>query len=144
MSRATDAEVQRQARTTTTLSTYLSSESLESLQHGDEVDVDSVQRQISALPAENRKVLRSLGGQLMLTISKLVKAAVRTPSIASMVRKLEQKLALVWFQANNRRVADIRKFLIVQSCCEFSAVFGAVHGVGTEPFLLYHSNAFDS
>lgn len=58
----------------------------------DKVNLDSLQRQMSPLSADNLKVVRSLGAQLMSTMSKLVNDAVRTPSISSLVRKLEQRL----------------------------------------------------
>lgn len=33
---------------------------------------------------------------------------------------------------------------MVQSCCELPPIFGAIHGLGTEPYFLYHTIAFDS
>lgn len=118
-----------------------STDSIDSLLIGDEVDQDSVRMKLSELPGHSRPVVRTIVAQLKLSVYKAMKAGEKTKSVVS---RLRCSLRDEWFESSQLDIANIRKFLIVQSCCDLPPVFAAMHGLGTEPHLLYHSIAFDS
>lgn len=97
--------------------------------------------QLDDTPAGKRLVVRTVGAQLLLTISKIQNGG---SSYSELLAALKRELPSFWFQATPLNVADIRRYLLLHSCCELPPVLAAFHGLGTEPFLLYKSVGFDT
>lgn len=75
LSCVTEVEVNRHnSENAAALGTSTSTESIDALLQGEEVDLNSLKRQLSPEADAERQVVRGLGAQLMLTVSKAVKA----------------------------------------------------------------------
>lgn len=101
----------------------------------------SLKRQLDPNDAGNRDVIRTLGAQLLLTVSKLTRCSNRNEAL---LKKMTDNMSPGWFASSNRDIMHIRQYLILNSCCDLPPLLGAFHGLGTEPYALYDSISFDT
>lgn len=121
---------------------FSSASSMDSADTDDcEVLSASQARQLDPAPAQKRNVVRMLSAQLVISIANIVKGGA---SNSQVVQKLRKTLSPHWFDRTDKELQHIRQYLLTQSGCEMPPALGAVHGLGTEPFFLYDSIAFDS
>lgn len=106
--------------------------------------------QLEMRGGEDRNVVRTLGVQLILTLARLKKKKDEpdTPLLQKLRRILPSfwfnKLNVFWMNKSKSGLKILRQYTIQYSCTELPPFLATIHGLGTEPFLLYKCIAFDS
>lgn len=76
----------------------------------------------------------------MITVNTIMRREKHYPYV---VQKLRSKLSPFRFGTTPEEISTVRSYIMAQSCSELPPSLGAVHGLGTEPLLLYRSIPVD-